>query len=132
MEKNIFSNHFSDANTARSIFSNQQESEGLDILSSLLLVSQMVCNVLPGKEDKMLMRSLRPATDMYLFYFYKCFQILPEISLCKRQGCLWGLCSSEREGLQEQEALFDLSDPRRHRIEELNSNGPFNRHFGTK
>ncbi|XP_054977642.1 NACHT, LRR and PYD domains-containing protein 12-like isoform X1 [Sorex araneus] len=128
-KKSYFLNQFSDADTAMSIFCNLQESEGLDILSSLPIVSWMVCHVLPGEDDKMFTRSLQTVTDVYVFYFSKCLQTLPDILMCKGQSCLWGLCSLAAEGLQKHQVLFDISDLRRHGIEDFDTTGTFLSHF---
>ncbi|XP_058147471.1 NACHT, LRR and PYD domains-containing protein 12 isoform X2 [Dasypus novemcinctus] len=113
-----FLSQFSGANVAMRVLCSLQESEGLDIMSSLPIVSWMLCSVLQlqGDGDRSLMRSLQTMTDMYLFYFSKCLKTLKGISVWKGQSCLWGLCSLAAEGLQNQRVLFEVSDLRKHGI----------------
>lgn len=87
-------------------------------MSSLPIVSWMICNVLQsqGDGDRTLLRSLQTMTDVYLFYFSKCLKTLTGISVGEGQSCLWGLCCSAAEGLQTHQVLFAVSDLRRHGI----------------
>ncbi|XP_013359967.1 PREDICTED: NACHT, LRR and PYD domains-containing protein 3-like isoform X2 [Chinchilla lanigera] len=126
-----FLSQFLDPNAAMEAFYGLRESEGSDILSSLPLVSWMLCSVLQsqGDGDSRLLRSLQTLTDMYLFYFSKCLKSLKGISVWKGQSCLWGLCCLAAEGLQKHQVLFTVSDLRRHGVGVYDINGPFLTHF---
>lgn len=93
---------FSGTNAAMRVFYGLQKNEGLDIMSSIPIISWMICTVLQsqGDGDRTLVRSLQTMTDAYLFYFSKCLKTLTGISVWKGQSCLWGLCSLVAEGLQ--------------------------------
>uniref|UniRef100_A0A2K5D2Y0 NACHT domain-containing protein n=1 Tax=Aotus nancymaae TaxID=37293 RepID=A0A2K5D2Y0_AOTNA len=118
---------FSGANTAMKVFYGLRENEDLDIMSSLPIVSWMICNVLQpkGDGDGTLLRSLQTMTDVYLFYFSKCLKTLTGISAWEGQSCLWGLCSLAAEGLQNNQVLFAVSDLRRHGIGVCDTNCTF-------
>lgn len=122
---------FSGANAAMKVFYSLQENEGLDIMSSLPIISWMICTVLQSQEDvdRTLMWSLTTMTDVYLFYFSKCLRTLTGISVWKGQSCLWSLCSLAAEGLQKQQVLFEVSDLRRHGIDVYDTNFTFLNHF---
>ncbi|XP_033264756.1 NACHT, LRR and PYD domains-containing protein 12 isoform X5 [Orcinus orca] len=126
-----FLSQFSGANAAMRVFYGLRENEGLDIMSSLPIISWMICSVLQsqGDGDRTLMRSLQTMTDVYLFYFSKCLKTLTGISVWKGQSCLWGLCSLAAEGLQNQQVLFEISDLRRHGIGVYDTNCTFLNHF---
>uniref|UniRef100_A0A8C3WD49 NACHT domain-containing protein n=1 Tax=Catagonus wagneri TaxID=51154 RepID=A0A8C3WD49_9CETA len=126
-----FLSQFPGANAAMRVFHGLQENEGLDIMSSLPIISWMICSVLQsqGDGDRTLMRSLQTMTDMYLFYFSKCLKTLIGISVWKGQSCLWGLCSLAAEGLQNQKVLFEVSDLRRHGIGVYDTSCTFLNHF---
>lgn len=126
-----FLSQFSGANTAMKVFYGLRDSEGLDIMSSLPIVSWMLCHVLQlqGDGDRILLHSLQTMTDMYLFYFSKCLKTLTGISIWKGQSCLWGLCSLAAEGLQKHQVLFAVSDLRRHGIGVYDTNCTFLNHF---
>ncbi|GAB5584808.1 NACHT [Prionailurus iriomotensis] len=113
-----FLSQFSGANAAMRVFYELQQNQSLDIMSSLPIISWMICSVLQSQEDgdRSLMRSLQTMTDVYLFYFSKCLKTLTGISVWKGQSCLWGLCSLAAEGLQNQQVLFEVCDLRRHGI----------------
>ncbi|KAM5221739.1 NACHT, LRR and PYD domains-containing protein 12-like [Ctenodactylus gundi] len=130
-KKTYFLGHFSGANAAMKVFYGLQESEGLDIMSSLPLVSWMLCSVLQsqGDGDRTLLRSLQTMTDIYLFYFSKCLKTLTGVSVWKGQSCLWGLCSLAAEGLQKHQVLFAVSDLRRHGIGVYDTHCTFLSHF---
>uniref|UniRef100_A0A2K5YMS2 NACHT domain-containing protein n=1 Tax=Mandrillus leucophaeus TaxID=9568 RepID=A0A2K5YMS2_MANLE len=102
---------FSGANTS-------MKNEDLDFMSSLPIVSWMICSVLQsqGDGDRTLLRSLQTMTDVYLFYFSKCLKTLTGISVWEGQSCLWGLCCLAAEGLQNHQVLFAVGDLRRHGI----------------
>ncbi|XP_032106779.1 NACHT, LRR and PYD domains-containing protein 3 [Sapajus apella] len=118
---------FSGANTAMKVFYGLRENEDLDIMSSLPIVSWMICNVLQpkGDGDGTLLRSLQTMTDVYLFYFSKCLKTLTGISVWEGQSCLWSLCSLAAEGLQNHQVLFAVSDLRRHGIGVCDTNCTF-------
>ncbi|XP_058392447.1 NACHT, LRR and PYD domains-containing protein 12-like [Diceros bicornis minor] len=122
---------FSGANTAMRVFYGLRENEGLDVMSSLPIISWMICSVLQsqGDDDRTLMRSLQTMTDVYLFYFSKCLKTLTGVSVWKGQSCLWGLCSLAAKGLQSQQVLFEISDLRRHGIGVYDTNCTFLSHF---
>ncbi|KAK2493288.1 hypothetical protein MC885_013407 [Smutsia gigantea] len=122
---------FSGANAAMRLFYGLRENESLDIMSSLPIISWMICSVLQsqGDGDRTLIRSLQTMTDVYLFYFSKCLTTLTGISMWKAQSCLWGLCSLAAEGLQNQQVLFEVSDLRRHGIGVYDTNCTFLSHF---
>ncbi|XP_073918276.1 NACHT, LRR and PYD domains-containing protein 12-like isoform X3 [Castor canadensis] len=126
-----FLSHFSGANTAMKVFYGLRDSESLDIMSSLPIVSWMLCSILQsqGDDDRILLRSLQTMTDVYLFYFSKCLKTLTGISVWKGQSCLQGLCSLAAEGLQNHQVLFVVSDLRRHGIEVYDTNCAFLSHF---
>uniref|UniRef100_A0A2K6F7X9 NACHT domain-containing protein n=1 Tax=Propithecus coquereli TaxID=379532 RepID=A0A2K6F7X9_PROCO len=130
-KKAYFLSRFSGANAAMKVFYGLRENEGLDIMSSLPIVSWMICSVLQsqGDGDRTLLRSLQTMTDVYLFYFSKCLKTLTGISVWKGQSCLWGLCSLAAEGLQNHQVLFAVSDLRRHGIGVYDSNCAFLNHF---
>uniref|UniRef100_A0A8C9AUG6 NACHT domain-containing protein n=1 Tax=Prolemur simus TaxID=1328070 RepID=A0A8C9AUG6_PROSS len=130
-KKAYFLSQFSGANVAMKVFYGLRENEGLDIMSSLPIVSWMICSVLQsqGDGDRTLLRSLQTMTDVYLFYFSKCLKTLTGISVWKGQSCLWGLCSLAAEGLQNHRVLFAVSDLRRHGIGVYDSNCAFLNHF---
>lgn len=98
-----FLSQFSGANAAMKVFYGVQANEGLDIMSSLPIVSLMLCIVLQlqGDGDRTLSHSFQTMTDMYLFYFSKCLKTLRGISMWKGQSCLWAFCSLAAEGLQK-------------------------------
>lgn len=126
-----FLSQFLGANTAMRVFYDLRENEGLDIMSSLPIISWMICSVLQsqGDDDRTLMRSLQTMTDVYLFYFSKCLKTLTGVSVWKGQSCLWGLCSLAAKGLQNQQVLFEVSDLRRHGIGVYDTNCTFLNHF---
>ncbi|XP_006142885.1 NACHT, LRR and PYD domains-containing protein 3 [Tupaia chinensis] len=126
-----FLSQFSAANAAMKLFYGLRENEGLDIMSSLPIISWMICSVQQsqGDCDKTLLRSLQTMTDVYLFYFSKCLKTLTGISVWKGQSCLWGLCSLAAEGLQNHQVLFAVSDLRRHGIGVYDTNCTFLNHF---
>ncbi|KAG8509333.1 NACHT, LRR and PYD domains-containing protein 12, partial [Galemys pyrenaicus] len=126
-----FLSHFSGANAAMRVFYGLRENEVLDVLSSLPIISWMICSVLQSQEDgdRTLMRSLVTMTDVYLFYFSKCLKTLVGISVWKGQSCLWGLCSLAAEGLQNNRVLFEVRDLRRHGIGVYDTTCTFLNHF---
>ncbi|XP_023590222.1 NACHT, LRR and PYD domains-containing protein 3 isoform X2 [Trichechus manatus latirostris] len=126
-----FLSQFSGANVAMRVFYSLRENEALNIMSSLPIVSWMICSVLQsqGDGDRALMRSLQTMTDVYLFYFSKCLKTLTGISVWKGQSCLWGLCSLAAEGLQNKQVQFEVSDLRRHGIGVYDTNCIFLNHF---
>ncbi|XP_072599284.1 V-set and immunoglobulin domain-containing protein 1 isoform X2 [Vulpes vulpes] len=126
-----FLSQFSGATVAMKVFYELQQNESLDIMSSLPIISWMICRVLQsqGDGDRTLMRSLQTVTDVYLFYFSKCLKTLTGISVWKGQSCLWGLCSLAADGLQNQQVLFEVSDLRRHGIGIYDMNCTFLNHF---
>ncbi|XP_017512733.1 NACHT, LRR and PYD domains-containing protein 12 isoform X3 [Manis javanica] len=126
-----FLSQFSGANTAMRLFYGLRENESLDIMSSLPIISWMICSVLQSQRDgdRTLIRSLQTMTDVYLFYFSKCLTTLTGISMWKAQSCLWGLCSLAAEGLQNQQVLFEVRDLRRHGIGVCDTNCTFLSHF---
>ncbi|XP_040324452.1 ribonuclease inhibitor-like isoform X2 [Herpailurus yagouaroundi] len=126
-----FLSQFSGANAAMRVFYELQQNQSLDIMSSLPIISWMICSVLQSQEDgdRSLMRSLQTMTDVYLFYFSKCLKTLTGISVWKGQSCLWGLCSLAAEGLQNQQVLFEVRDLRRHGIGVYDINCTFLNHF---
>ncbi|MBZ3874258.1 NACHT, LRR and PYD domains-containing protein 3 [Sciurus carolinensis] len=126
-----FLSQFSGANAAMKVFYGLRDSEGLDIMSSLPIVSWMLCRVLQsqGDGDRTVLQSLQTMTDMYLFYFSQCLKTLTGISMWKGQSCLWGLCSLAAEGLQKHQVLFAVSDLRRHGIGVYDTNCTFLNHF---
>ncbi|XP_063101642.1 NACHT, LRR and PYD domains-containing protein 12 [Cavia porcellus] len=130
-KKAYFLSQFLEANAAMEVFCSLQGSKGSDIVSSLPLVSWMLCSVLQSQvdDDRTLLRSLQTMTDMYLFYFSKCLKSLIGISVWKGQSCLWGLCSLAAEGLQKHQVLFTVSDLRRHGIGAYDISGLFLAHF---
>lgn len=126
-----FSSQFSSADMAMEVFRDLQESEGLDIMSSLPIASWMLCSALKSQEDddRTCLRSLQTMTDVYLFYFSKCLETLTGVSVWKGQSCLWGLCSLAAEGLQKNQVLFSVSDFRRYGIRVTDTNCAFLDHF---
>ncbi|XP_025789558.1 NACHT, LRR and PYD domains-containing protein 3 [Puma concolor] len=126
-----FLSQFSGDNAAMRVFYELQQNQSLDIMSSLPIISWMICSVLQSQEDgdRSLMRSLQTMTDVYLFYFSKCLKTLTGISVWKGQSCLWGLCSLAAEGLQNQQVLFEVCDLRRHGIGVYDINCTFLNHF---
>ncbi|XP_012582745.1 PREDICTED: NACHT, LRR and PYD domains-containing protein 12-like [Condylura cristata] len=126
-----FLSHFSGANAAMRVFYGLRENEVLDILSSLPIISWMICSVLQSQEDgdRTFMKSLVTMTDVYLLYFSKCLNTLVGISVWKGQSCLWGLCSLAAEGLQNSRVLFEVRDLRRHGIGVYDTNCTFLNHF---
>uniref|UniRef100_G3U486 NACHT domain-containing protein n=1 Tax=Loxodonta africana TaxID=9785 RepID=G3U486_LOXAF len=126
-----FLSQFSGANAAMRVFYGLRENEGLDIMSSLPIVSWMICSVLQsqGDGDRALMRSLQTMTDVYLFYFSKCLKTLTGISIWKGQSCLWGLCSLAAEGLRNKRVQFEVNDLRRHGVGVFDTNCIFLNHF---
>ncbi|XP_060039159.1 NACHT, LRR and PYD domains-containing protein 12-like isoform X5 [Erinaceus europaeus] len=126
-----FLSQFLGASTAIKVFHGLQEIEKLDILTSLPIISWMVCSALSlrGDNDRTPLRSLQTLTDMYLFYFSKCLKTLTGISVWKGQSCLWGLCSLAAEGLHKQKVLFEVSELRRHGIGVYDISCPFLNHF---
>ncbi|XP_057351227.1 NACHT, LRR and PYD domains-containing protein 12 isoform X1 [Manis pentadactyla] len=126
-----FLSQFSGANAAMRLFYGLRENESLDIMSSLPIISWMICSVLQSQRDgdRTLIRSLQTMTDVYLFYFSKCLTTLTGISMWKAQSCLWGLCSLAAEGLQNQQVLFEVRDLRRHGIGVCDTNCTFLSHF---
>ncbi|XP_039735651.1 NACHT, LRR and PYD domains-containing protein 12 [Pteropus medius] len=126
-----FLSQFSVANAAMRVFYGLRENESLDIMSSLPIISWMICTVpqSQGDGDRTLKRSLQTMTDVYLFYFTKCFKTLKGISVWKGQSCLWGLCSLAADRLQKQQVLFEVSDLRRHGIEVYDTDCTFLNHF---
>lgn len=126
-----FLSRFSGANTAMKVFYTLRENEGLDILSSLPIISWMICSVLQlqGEGDRTLLKSLQTMSDVYLFYFSKCLKTLTGVSVWKGQSCLWGLCSLAAEGLQKHQVLFAVSDLKRHGIGVYDANCAFLGHF---
>ncbi|VFV21394.1 Hypothetical predicted protein [Lynx pardinus] len=126
-----FLSQFSGANAAMRVFYELQQNQSLDIMSSLPIISWMICSVLQSQEDgdRSLMRSLQTMTDVYLFYFSKCLKTLTGISVWKGQSCLWGLCSLAAEGLQNQQVLFEVRDLRRHGIGVYDINCTFLNYF---
>ncbi|XP_058514642.1 NACHT, LRR and PYD domains-containing protein 12 isoform X1 [Ochotona princeps] len=126
-----FLSHFSGANAAMNVFYTLQENEGLDVVSSIPIVSWMICSVLQSQRDgdRTPLESLQTMTDMYLFYFSECLKTLTGISVWKGQSCLWGLCSLAAEGLLKHQVLFAVSDLRRHGIGAYDTNCTFLRHF---
>ncbi|XP_017658622.2 NACHT, LRR and PYD domains-containing protein 12 [Nannospalax galili] len=119
-----FSSQLSSADTAMEVFDGLQENEDLDIVSSLPIVSWMLCSVLKsqGDDNMTTLRSLQTMTDVYLLYFSKYFETLTGVSVWKGQSWMWGLCSLAAEGLQKRQVLFSVSDLRRHgiRVNETN------------
>ncbi|XP_058568915.1 NACHT, LRR and PYD domains-containing protein 3-like isoform X2 [Neofelis nebulosa] len=126
-----FLSQFSGANAAMRVFYELRQNQSLDIMSSLSIISWMICSVLQSQEDgdRSLMRSLQTMTDVYLFYFSKCLKTLTGISVWKGQSCLWGLCSLAAEGLQNQQVLFEVRDLRRHGIGVYDINCTFLNYF---
>ncbi|XP_049500689.1 NACHT, LRR and PYD domains-containing protein 12-like [Panthera uncia] len=126
-----FLSQFSGANAAMRVFYELRQNQSLDIMSSLSIISWMICSVLQSQEDgdRSLMRSLQTMTDVYLFYFSKCLKTITVISVWKGQSCLWGLCSLAAEGLQNQQVLFEVHDLRRHGIGVYDINCTFLNYF---
>ncbi|XP_042546009.1 NACHT, LRR and PYD domains-containing protein 3-like [Dipodomys spectabilis] len=126
-----FLSQISGANRAMSVFYDLRDNEHLDIISSLPIVSWMLCRVLQSQddEDKNLMRSLHTMTGVYLFYFLKCLRNLRGIPMWMGQSCLQGLCSLAAEGLQNRQVLFTVSDLQRHGIGINDASCDFLNHF---
>ncbi|XP_029786877.1 NACHT, LRR and PYD domains-containing protein 3 isoform X2 [Suricata suricatta] len=126
-----FLSQFSGANAAMEVFYELQQNESLDIMSSLPIISWIICSVLQSQKDgdRSLMGSLQTMTDVYLFYFSKCLKTLTGISVWKGQSCLWGLCSLAAEGLQNHQVLFEVRDLRRHGLGLYDINCAFLNHF---
>ncbi|XP_039089470.1 NACHT, LRR and PYD domains-containing protein 12 [Hyaena hyaena] len=126
-----FLSQFSGADAAMDVFCELQQNETLDIMSSLPIISWIICSVLQSQEDgdRSLMGSLQTMTDVYLFYFSKCLKTLTGTSVWKGKSCLWGLCSLAAEGLQNQQVLFEVCDLRRHGIGVYDINCAFLNHF---
>ncbi|XP_012666815.2 NACHT, LRR and PYD domains-containing protein 3 isoform X1 [Otolemur garnettii] len=126
-----FLSQFSGVKTAMKLFYGLRENEGLDVMSSLPIVSWMICSVLKsqGDGDRPLLRSLQTMTDVYLFYFSKCLRTLTDVGVWKGQNCLWGLCCLAAEALQSRQVLFAASDLRRHGIGVCDSSYTFLSHF---
>ncbi|KAM4818191.1 NACHT, LRR and PYD domains-containing protein 12-like isoform 1-T1 [Thomomys bottae] len=126
-----FLSQISGANRAMSVFYDLRDNEHLDIISSLPIVSWMLCRVLQSQddEDKNLMKSLNTMTGVYLFYFAKCLRTLKGISVWMGQSCLRGLCSLAAEGLQNRQVLFAVSDLQRHGVGIHETTCDFLNHF---
>ncbi|XP_006890009.1 PREDICTED: NACHT, LRR and PYD domains-containing protein 12-like [Elephantulus edwardii] len=130
-KRSYFLSQYSGASMAMKVFYGLRDNESLEIMSSLPIISWIICTVLQsqGEDDKALMRSLQTMTNVYLFYFSKCLKTLTGISVWNGQSCLWGLCSLAAEGLQKQKVLFQVNDLRRHGIRLHDINCIFLSHF---
>nr|XP_035933627.1 NACHT, LRR and PYD domains-containing protein 3-like [Halichoerus grypus] len=126
-----FLSQFSGADAAMRVFYELRQNESLDIMSSLPIITWMICSVLQSQRhgDRTLMRSLQTMTDVYLFYFSKCLKTLTGMWVWKGQSCLWGLCSLAAGGPQNQQVLVQVSDLRRHGIGVYDISCTFLNHF---